>query len=49
MKPERFTITIEAAPGPTPAIARLRRLLKALLRSFGFRCVSVQQSRPDQD
>lgn len=41
---DQFTITLEAARGSIPAPARLKRLLKALLRGFGFRCVAVTQA-----
>jgi hypothetical protein len=37
---ERITITIEDAGGRVPMCARLRRLLKSLLRQHGLRCVS---------
>lgn len=41
---EKFTIVIVSERGPTPAVVRLRRLLKCLLRSFGFRCISVEKA-----
>lgn len=42
----RFVLLIEDAGGdrPAPVEVRLRRLLKAMLRWFGLRCVEV---RPD--
>jgi hypothetical protein len=40
-RPERFLVTLEAPPGGAPAAVRLRRFLKAALRSFGLRCVRV--------
>lgn len=41
----RYVVTIEPTADPTdPAgIRRLRRLLKAMLRAYGIRCVSVGQ------
>lgn len=43
---EQVLLTLRAeGPGPPPAI-RLRRALKCLLRSFGLRCVSIEESRP---
>lgn len=44
-KAERFVIVVEAIPGDVPAVIRLRRLLKTMLRGFGLRCVSVVQAR----
>lgn len=46
MNPERYTLTVEALPRPVPAAVRLRALLKALLRAWGFRCLSVVPSDP---
>jgi hypothetical protein len=45
-KPEprpRWVLTVEAQPSPdgAPAIVRLRRALKCLLRVFGLRCLSA--------
>ena len=37
----RFNLTIEALPDDGPPIVRLRRILKALLRSYRFRCLSA--------
>lgn len=38
-----FTIQLRSeGPGP-PAIVRLRRALKAMLRMFGLRCVGVRE------
>ena len=37
---------------PVPEVIRLRRLLKAAVRSFGFRCVSVErleETEPKKD
>ena len=44
-QPERFTIVVEAVPADVPAVIRLRRLLKAMLRGYGLRCVSVTTAR----
>jgi hypothetical protein len=35
-----YRITLEALPGASPAINRLRAALKVLLRAFGLRCVA---------
>jgi hypothetical protein len=45
-----FRLVVKAEPSTVPAILRLRRLLKALLRAYGFWAVEVSQlpeSRPD--
>jgi hypothetical protein len=41
-----YTLTVEdvAGPGDAPAGRRLARLLKLLLRSFGFKRMSVTQA-----
>jgi hypothetical protein len=36
-----FLMRFEAERGPVPCMVRLRRLLKALLRCYGFRLVDV--------
>jgi hypothetical protein len=38
----RYVLTLEAQPDPVPAIVRLRRALKCLLRGFGLRAVVVE-------
>jgi hypothetical protein len=38
-----FRLTLKPAPGPVPAVVRLRRLLKACLRGYGLRCVAVEE------
>ena len=38
---ETFTLTIRALPSDVPVMIRLRRILKGLLRSYDFRCVSI--------
>lgn len=40
---ERFSLILEADTRTPPAIVRLRRALKLLLRYFGLRCVSVAE------
>ena len=40
-EPDRYRLTLEATPDGVPAVHRLRRLLKRLRRSNGFRAVSV--------
>jgi hypothetical protein len=43
----RFTLTVEdAGDVEAPAEVRLRRLLKAMLRGYGFRAVSAVESTP---
>ena len=44
MEAERFTLTLQALPNPdgVSAIIRLRRVLKAALRSYGLRCVRCE-------
>ena len=46
----RWTLTLEAQPTPdgAPAIVRLRRALKCLLRVFGLRCLSAVWTVPDK-
>ena len=41
---ERFTLTIQDAEprNPVPLTPRLRRLLKAMLRGYGIRCVDMR-------
>lgn len=46
---ERFEIVIEAGPGSTPAITRLRAALKTLLRAYGLRCVQAKQTPAEND
>lgn len=42
-----FKIVFRAESHPVDATARLKRLLKLSLRSFSFRCVSVEQFRSE--
>lgn len=46
----RYEITVQDAVGDNDreAIVRLRRMLKWLLRSWSFRCISIREVRPDQ-
>jgi hypothetical protein len=40
---ERFRLTLRALPGSVPANPhRLKRLLKCLLRGYGFRCERIE-------
>jgi hypothetical protein len=41
MSKPTFTIVLTDAGGSGPAIVRLRRLLKLMLRGFGLRCVRL--------
>ena len=43
-KPERFALVLQAVPEPgdVPAIIRLRRFLKAALRSYRLRCIRCE-------
>jgi hypothetical protein len=38
---ERYRLELEALADDAPAVVRLRRALKCLLRAFGLRCRSV--------
>lgn len=38
-----FRLTIQAQPGASPPVNRLRAALKCLLRSFGMKCIEVQE------
>jgi hypothetical protein len=48
MTPPRpvYRLTLEALPDDVPAHVRLKRVLKGLLRGYGFRCVRVEQVPP---
>jgi hypothetical protein len=39
---EIFVLTLRAEAHVVPAIVRLRALLKAALRQFGLRCISIK-------
>ena len=50
MNRQRFTIELEAVPGwNTPAVVRLRALLKAALRTHGLRCVTATETQQTAD
>jgi hypothetical protein len=42
-KKPRYSIVFAASPDAVPEINRLRRLLKALLRGYGFRAINVEE------
>jgi hypothetical protein len=42
MAAERFELVIESEPSDVPAILRLRQFLKAALRQYRLRCVSIK-------
>jgi hypothetical protein len=41
--PARYRLTLRSVPSSIPAPVRLRRLLKALLRAYGFRCIWYEE------
>ncbi len=41
-KRPRFRLTIRSEPSETPAVIRLRHVLKGLLRAWGFRAEVVE-------
>jgi hypothetical protein len=43
---ERYELVIEAQRGQVPPIIRLRHVLKALLRAYNFRALSVRDVPP---
>jgi hypothetical protein len=43
MSGERFHLELQATPGTVPAIIRLRRALKGLLRGYGLQCVRIRE------
>jgi hypothetical protein len=47
-EPEVVTITLRAVPGNWQAspLVRLRRLLKCLLRGYGFKAVNIHTEQP---
>lgn len=47
-EPEVIRLTLKALPSPIPAIIRLRRALKYLLRSCGFRCERIEDMPGDE-
>lgn len=47
MSEERYTIVVVPVPGwGVPPIVRLRKFLKAALRSWGLRCVECVENKP---
>jgi hypothetical protein len=46
-RPE-YLLRLRAAPGDVPPGRRLARLLKALLRSYGMKCLDVREIGPTQ-
>jgi hypothetical protein len=41
---ERFTLHVTALPDSVPAVIRLRKALKCLLRSFRLRCTAARET-----
>jgi hypothetical protein len=41
-----YRLTFRPLPGDVPPAARLRAVLKRLLRSHGFRAVAVEEAKP---
>ena len=44
-EPALVRLTLRALPDAAPAAVRLRRLLKTLIRCYGFRCLQVEEVR----
>ena len=42
----RYRLEIEAMPDSAPAVVRLRRVVKALLRHYGFKLLSAVEAYP---
>jgi hypothetical protein len=43
-EPEQcFKIIVRALPSPVPGVVRLRHALKIRLRTYGLRCLSVEE------
>ena len=38
-----YRLILRPLPGSVLAVIRLRRVLKAFLRGYGFRCVSIEE------
>ncbi len=45
---ERFLLVVEADPTSIPAVARLKQLLKSLLRRGDFRCRSILPAKENE-
>ena len=43
---EQNRLDLTARPGDVPPVVRLRHVLKALLRSYGFRATAVKETTP---
>lgn len=43
---QRFNVVLEVKAGPQPAAVKMRALLKHLLRSWGVRCVKIEEVKP---
>lgn len=41
-----WQLTLKPLPGPVPPVVRMRRILKSLLRTYGFRCTKVEEITP---
>lgn len=46
---ERYVLIIEPLPRSTPGITRVRKLLKAMLRSIGLRCIECRPVETDRE
>jgi hypothetical protein len=42
----RYALVLTALPSDIPPVIRLRRLLKALRRTYGFRCEHIRPLEP---
>ena len=45
---KQYVIVLKATPHPSPAIVRLRRLLKTALRAYGLKCVECRETPEGQ-
>jgi hypothetical protein len=45
----RYLVVLEELPSPVSGIARLRRLLKRLLRAYDLRAVSIRVVREERE
>lgn len=46
--PSNYLLILRALPADVPAVIRLRRLLKSLLRRYQFRCLRAVEVAADQ-